>query len=113
MVLSRCQYFVQPALPLLFGNDLRTHALRFHFRNQVGPVAFFCQFRASVENGFLVVGIFVFQVGAIGLHHIDSVSEIYAQVSISTISYFSKIFRDEYACTPSEYRQKAMADSSF
>jgi signal transduction histidine kinase/DNA-binding response OmpR family regulator len=36
-----------------------------------------------------------------------NVSETYERVGISTISYFCKIFRDEYECTPSEYRQKA------
>ncbi|MCZ6672265.1 MAG: response regulator [Verrucomicrobia bacterium] len=35
-----------------------------------------------------------------------NVSETYELVGISTISYFCKIFRDEYGCTPSEYRHK-------
>jgi signal transduction histidine kinase/DNA-binding response OmpR family regulator len=36
-----------------------------------------------------------------------NVSETYEEVGISTISYFSKIFREEYGCTPSEYRNRA------
>ena len=35
-----------------------------------------------------------------------NVSETYEAVGISTISYFSKIFREEFGCTPSEYRNR-------
>ncbi len=41
-----------------------------------------------------------------------NVSETYEEVGISTISYFSKIFREAYGCTPSEYRQQAVNSSA-
>jgi len=41
-----------------------------------------------------------------------SVTEVAYEVGFSTLSHFFRVFRDAYGCTPKQYRQKALAESS-